>query len=93
MVTMAIRRREVVARSEACRIKSRCGQFGYIGGVIDGETAYLAGLLLQHQQLVNRALNIGLNQGKVSIGDTSIGRSSAPSQGPQLPGSACRRPW
>lgn len=40
----------------------------------DDGTAYLTGLLLEHQQLVNRALNISLHQEKVSICDESVGR-------------------
>jgi hypothetical protein len=36
----------------------------WIGGVSDDGTAYLSGLLLQHQQLVDRTLDIGLNQAK-----------------------------
>lgn len=42
----------------------------------DDEIAYLSGLLLQHQQLVDRTLDIGLNWGKVSIHKVSVGRVS-----------------
>lgn len=38
----------------------------------DDGTAYLSGLLLQHQQLVDRALDIGLIWGEVSIYSTAI---------------------
>jgi hypothetical protein len=62
MVTMAIRRRDVVARSEAYRIAPSWLVLRWIGERSDDGTPYLSGLLLQHQQLVDGTLDIGLNR-------------------------------